>query len=272
MLGHSGWQLSSLSVAEAYERYIMATFGDAFARLLVEGAAPRAGERVLDVACGTGAVARAAVRRVGPSGRVVGLDLNPAMLAMAQAIPGDDGVIIEWQEADATVLPFGDAAFDLVLCHQGLQFIPDRATALREMHRVLVPSGRLGLGVWRRLERQPFYAALVESLGQHLGAQTADSLRAAFTLGDAPQLRALVAGAGFRKIHVRIQSRLTRYPSLDEFVLGYLSGTPMAPAITALNESGREAMLGQIRGALRDYVDDDGLAAPWESHLLTAQT
>jgi SAM-dependent methyltransferase len=271
MAAQSGWQLGSLSVAEAYDRYIMETFGDAFARLLVDVAAPQPGERVLDVACGTGAAARAAASRVGPDGRVIGLDLNPAMLAMARAIPRTAEAAVEWREADVTALPAEDAAYDLVLCHQGLQFFPDRAAALCEVHRVLAPGGRLALGVWRRLDHLPFYAALAAALEQHLGAQVAGSLRLAFTLGDAHELRALVAGAGFRDIHIRIQSRLTRYPSLDEFVLGYLSGTPMAPAVAALDEVAREAMLRRIRAALRDYVDDDGLAAPWESHALTAR-
>src|SRR5437870_4360862 len=143
MSTQSGWQLGSLSVAEAYERYMMAPFGDAFGYNLVEAAAPGAGERVLDVACGTGTITRAAAERVGPTGRVVGLDLNPVMLARAQAIPQPDGgSAIEWREADATALPFADATFDVVCCHQGLMFFPDRPAALGEMCRVLVPGGR----------------------------------------------------------------------------------------------------------------------------------
>lgn len=268
----SGWQLGSLSVAEACDRYMMATFGNAFGQNLVEEAAPGSGERVLDVACGTAAVARAAASRVGPTGRVVGLDLNPAMLAMAQAIPQTDGPPIEWQEGSATALPFEDATFDLVCCHQGLQFFPDRPAALSEMRRVLAPAGRVALGLWRRLDHQPFYAALAEALERTLGAQAAAGLRAAFVLGSAQELRTLVTDAGFRDVHIRIHSRLIRYPSLDEYVLGYLSGSPMAAAVAALDEVARQAMLGQIRTALQEYVDDDGMASPWESHVVTAHT
>ncbi len=94
---------------------------------------------------------------------------------------------------------------------------------------------------------------------------------AAFTLGKAQELRDLVAGAGFQNIHIRIHSQLTRYPSLDEYVLGYISGSPMAAAVAALDETTRQALLGDIRTALQDYVDDDGMAAPWESHVLTAR-
>jgi ubiquinone/menaquinone biosynthesis C-methylase UbiE len=249
---------------------MMSAFGNAWGQDLVEVAAPSTGQRVLDLACGTGAVARAAASRVGATGYVVGLDLNPAMLAMARAIAHHDGPPIEWREGNATALPFGEATFDLVCCHQGLQFFPDRAAALCEMRRVLVPGGRLALGVWRRLEHQPFYAALTDTLERYVSAQAAASLRAAFTLGDAPALRALVADAGFRESHIRLRSRLTRWPSLEDYVFGYLAGSPMAPAVAALDDTARTAMLEHITAALQSYVDDDGLAAPWESHVVTA--
>jgi hypothetical protein len=99
----------------------------------------------------------------------------------------------------------------------------------------------------------------------------AESLRAAFTLTHADELRALIGEAGFRDIHIRIRSRLTRYPSLPEYVLGYLSGTPMAGAVAALDEASRAAMVEQVCSKLRDYVDDDGMAAPWEAHFVTAK-
>ena len=97
----SGWQLASGSVAEANERYIMAAFGNAWAQALVQLAAPEEGDRVLDVACGTGPVARYAAALVGPSGRVIGLDLNAGMLAIARALPQREGIAIEWREGDA---------------------------------------------------------------------------------------------------------------------------------------------------------------------------
>jgi SAM-dependent methyltransferase len=203
---------------------------------------------------------------------VVGLDLNPAMLAMARAIAQRDRPPIEWREGDATALPFAEATFDLVCCHQGLQFFPDRSAALREVRRVLVPGGLLALGVWRRLEHQPFYAALADALERYVSAQAAASLRAAFILGDAPALRALVADAGFREIHSRFRSRLTRWPSLEDYVFGYLAGSPMAPAVAALDATARTALLEHITTSLQSYVDDDGLAAPWESHVITAHT
>lgn len=266
----SGWQLASGSVAELYERYIMSVFGNAWAQTLVQLAAPSDGERVLDVACGTGVVARYTVPYVGPTGRVVGLDLNPGMLTMARTMPQREGVAIEWREGNATALPFPDASFDLVCCQQGLQFFPDRPAALREMCRVLIPGGRLALGVWRSLEHHPFYIVLIAALERYVSAEAAAHLRAPFALPQAETLRALVGAAGFQDIRIRIRGRMTRAPSLGDYVLGYLSGTPMAAAVTALDTTTRAAMVEYVCTALQDYVDDDGLAAPMEAHLVTA--
>jgi ubiquinone/menaquinone biosynthesis C-methylase UbiE len=249
----------------------MSTFGNAWAQVLVQLAAPTEGDRVLDVACGTGAVARYAAPLVGSTGCVVGLDLNPGMLSIARGMPGAEAISIKWREGNATALPFPNASFDLVCCQQGLQFFPNKAAALREMFRVLGPTGRLVLAVWRGLEHQPFYTALIEALERYVGPQAAASLQAAFTLAQAAELRALLAEAGFRNIRIRITSRLTRYPSLPEFVLGYVSGTPMAGAVAALDEATRAAMVEHVCSRLRGYVDDDGMAAPWEAHLATAQ-
>jgi SAM-dependent methyltransferase len=268
----SGWQLASRSVADAYDRYMVASFGNSFSQALVQLAAPDEGERVLDVACGTGSVARYAAAFVGGAGQVVGLDLNAGMLARARAIPVADSISIIWREGNATALPFPDASFDLICCHQGLQFFPDHSLALREMFRCLVPAGRLALGIWRALEHHPFYAALTGALGRYVSDEAAANLRAAFVLSDADKLRSLITGAGFRNVHITIRSRLTRYPSLPEYVLGYLSGSPMAEAVAALDDTARGAMVQHVCAALREYVDDDGMAAPWESYLITGRT
>src|SRR5690606_34921382 len=127
---------------ENYERFFVPAIGAPLANDLVETAGLQPGERVLDVACGTGVVDRLAAQRIGPNGTTAGLDINPGMLAVARAA-APPGVAIQWHEASADTMPFTDAAFDVVLCQMGLQFMPDRVAALKEMHRVLVPGGRL---------------------------------------------------------------------------------------------------------------------------------
>ena len=156
-------------VKTACRRHIV----DPWAPLLVEAARLAVGERVLDVACGTGVVARAAAERVGRGGRVVGIDLNPGMIAVAQSLPAIDGAPIEWLERSALDLRLDDVSFDVVLCQQGLQFLPDKAVALREMRRVIAGNGRLALSVWNNvgLYNTAVSGALAEFVGSEVAAR-----------------------------------------------------------------------------------------------------
>src|SRR5215208_1372728 len=193
------WQVGG-NAAEIYEQHLVPTVFGPWAAELIEAASPRPGERVLDVACGTGVVARLAAERVGADGKVVGLDLNPGMLAVARAVASPRP--IDWREGSAVALPLEAGAFDLVLCQQGLQFFPDRLTALREMHRVLAPGGRLGLATWRPLQHSPGFVVMAEALGSHVGPEAAALTQAPFSLGDVKELGALVVGAGFQDVEI----------------------------------------------------------------------
>jgi ubiquinone/menaquinone biosynthesis C-methylase UbiE len=164
MQQQSGWQLSG-SGPEAYERYLVGPILTPCTPGLLQAAALVAGDRVLDIACGTGAVARLTAQRVGLTGRVMGVDLNPGMLAMARQLARQGlAANIEWRESDAAVLPVPDAHFDVVLCQQGLQFFPDKPGALREIHRVLVPGGRFACSVLRDIRYNPFQQAVADAL------------------------------------------------------------------------------------------------------------
>src|SRR5262249_56846905 len=134
-------------------------------------AALQPGERVLDVACGTGVVARHAAQKVGSAGHVTGLDLNPGMLAVARALPPPSGAPITWVESSAVAMDVPEASCDVVLCQQGLQFFPDRPASLREMHRVLRSGGRLVLSVWSGIDRSPGFAVLAEALKHRISPE-----------------------------------------------------------------------------------------------------
>src|SRR5262249_52242956 len=184
------------NAAEIYQRYLVPAVHAPWSPVLLAQAALQPGERVLDVACGTGVATRLAAQHVGATGRVVGLDLNPSMLAVARALPVLPGAAIEWREGSVSALPFAEATFDVALCQQGVQFFPDRALALREMHRVLVAGGRLALAVWRSLPDSSALAVFADLLGRHVSAEAAAIVRAPFVLGEAEDLRALVTKAG----------------------------------------------------------------------------
>src|SRR5919109_3684019 len=146
---------SGESPAEVYERYLVPGILAPWTPDLVAAAGLRPGERVLDVACGTGLVARLVAQRLRSNGQVVGLDINPGMLAVARIASATAGRSIEWLKGSAISLPLSEESFDVVLCQQGLQFFPDRSAALREMNRVLADGGRLALSVWRSIEHNP---------------------------------------------------------------------------------------------------------------------
>jgi ubiquinone/menaquinone biosynthesis C-methylase UbiE len=202
------WQVAG-SAPEVYERELVPAVFGPWAPIVVELAHPTPGERVVDVACGTGIVARIAAARVGPSGSVAAVDLNPGMLNVARSVTTTgDSASIQWHEASADKLPFPNSSFDIAYCQLGLQFFADRPAALREMHRVLVPEGRLALMVWRGIGESPVFQALAEILEKNIGPAAATIMRAPFGLSDASELNQLLEVAGFRdiKVHQRVGS------------------------------------------------------------------
>jgi ubiquinone/menaquinone biosynthesis C-methylase UbiE len=174
-MGEEHWQLEG-SAAELYQRYLVPGITSKWAEDLVHRAQLRSGEEVLDVACGTGVVARLAAKKMG-SGHVTGLDLNAGMLAVARDVSGD-GPLVNWMEGSALDLPFPSGHFDAVLCQLGLQFFPDQSKALREMRRVVRMSGRVALSVYSPIERTPGANAFVGALDDVLGPQASRIKRA----------------------------------------------------------------------------------------------
>ena len=185
------------------------------AALLTE-AAPRPGERVLDQAADTGTVVRRAAPFVGPSGRVIAFDVNPAMLAVGRSLPMPAGALIEWLEGDGTRLPLPDAAFDLALCQQGLQYLPDRPAGLVEARCVLAPGGRVVFAVWRSLAHDAVAASTNSTARRVLGS---DAMVATFALGDPDELRRLFAGAGFAAVEPVPRELTVVCPSRAELVV-----------------------------------------------------
>lgn len=261
------------SAAEVYEAHMVPALFAPWAPELLARATPRSGDRVLDVATGTGAVARQVAPLVGPSGRVVGLDPSPAMLGVAVRLPAPEGAAVAWVEGNGQALPFGDASFDLALCQQGLQFFPDRALGLREMRRVLVPGGRVGIMVWQSLERQPGYAALDRAMARH-----ADGARmtAPFALGEPEELTRLLTEAGFSDVATETVAGVVRFSSEDDWVRLSIRGASAAvPELARLESAELDALIvtvhGEMEETLRRYADGDGLAFPMVASVGTGR-
>ena len=211
------WQLADDAAKRYQDILVPALLGPA-ARMLVRHAAIRPGEAVLDVGCGTGEAARCAAVAAGRQGQVMGIDVNPGMLAAARAIAPAAGAPIQWGEGNAERLPIDSGCMDVVLCAQTLQVVPDRAAAAREMRRVLRPGRRVAVSAWTGLEDSPYFSALLRAIGKHLGAPAAAAISAVFGLADAARLAELLGAAGFGAVSVRTVPIGMNVAPLQEFV------------------------------------------------------
>jgi ubiquinone/menaquinone biosynthesis C-methylase UbiE len=265
------WQLEE-NAAESYERYLVPLFFAPGAQYLIELAALIAGEHVLDLACGTGIVARSAANKVGANGRVVGLDRNDGMLAVARNASSGISPLIEWRRADAQNIPFPDSAFDIVFCQQGLQFFPDKSAVLREAYRVLEPKGRLALSAMRPIKHNPQYNLLADTLERHIGPNAGMMMRSPFLPLSTNELRDLLKSAGFQDVRILIGIGPVRYPSIKEFIRREVASSPLAGQIKSLSDDNEFAIIVRdLEAALEPYIDDDGIVFPAETYFATAR-
>ena len=244
------------SVAENYERYFVPVIGAPIANELIEIAALRPGERVLDVACGTGVVARRASQLVGARGAVVGLDINPGMLAVARAT-NTTGTPIDWHEGNAEAMPLADASFDIVVCQLGLQFMPDKHAALREMRRVLVPGGRLVLNVPGPVPQ--LFVIMRDALARHIGAEAARFVNQVFSLHDPAEIQNLIRGASFRDVSVQVDTKSLCIPAPEEFLQQYVHSTPLAALVTQATDEVRTSLKRDVASQWQELARDSAL-------------
>lgn len=250
----------SLQAAEAYEATFVPAFFAQWAPLLCDAAGITAGHRVLDVACGTGIVARTAADRAGPA-NVTGADINPAMLTVAGRVRSD----ITWRQGDAGALPFADGSFDAVLCQMALMFLPDRAASLAEFGRVSVAGGTIAVLVPSHLGAQPAYGPFVEMAARVAGPDARSLLGTYFACGDAVELIALFDQAGLEQVTVRPVVGEMRFPSVEALVATEVDSTPLGERIS---NAVRARLLDGAREVLGGFTArDSSLRAPFECLL-----
>jgi len=249
------------SAAEVYEEFFVpALFGE-WAPRFCEALGVEKGTKVLDVACGTGCFARAALSR---GAEVTGLDRNSGMLAVARRLDG----VIDWREGLAESLPFDDAGFQAVGSQFGLMFFEDRVRALAEMWRVTRPGGRMGVVVWDALERSPGYRAMVALLQRLFGDEIADGLRAPFVLGDSGEVQELFDAAGIAGSRADTIVGEARFPSIDGWVRTDIKGWTLADAI---DDAQYAALQEAAQSDLAGFVARDGsVRFDSPAHIVTA--
>ncbi|MCA9669328.1 MAG: methyltransferase domain-containing protein, partial [Myxococcales bacterium] len=252
-------QISS-SAAEIYEDFFVPALFGQWPERLLEAAGVAAGQRVLDVGCGTGVLARAASRRVGARGEVVGLDPNEGMLAVARRV-GAQTQAVRWQRGVVEDLPFADDHFDHVLSQFAVMFFADRGAALTQMARVTRPGGRVVLASWAALETTPGYAKMVALIRRRFGDVAAAALEAPFVLGEPESLRALLAEVSQQVSAVQVAGE-ARFASIRDWVHTDVYGWTLRELIDA---RGFEALLQDAERELSCFCEADGrvrFAAP----------
>ncbi|KAB2893053.1 MAG: methyltransferase domain-containing protein [Kofleriaceae bacterium] len=234
--------------AHTYESFFVPAIFTPSSRVLIEAAAPRPGERVLDLACGTGVVARTIAPLVGAGGKVTGVDISPDMLAVARTLV-PEGLTIDFKQGNAVELDAPDRSVDLVTCQHGLQFFPDRVAGTRHMRRVLADGGRAVVLCWQDVATQSLYHPMFEAEARHLGVE-ANKLTIPFSLGEPGELRRVLLAGGFASVDVRPYTITARFASADQFVrLSMLAGSAVLPELAGKVDS-------LVDAVQRDCADD----------------
>lgn len=252
------WGSQADSGAAAYEQFLAPAMFEPFAERLVERANVGPGLRVLDLACGTGVVSRAAARRGGATASVTGVDLGEPTLAVARSHAPEEGAAeIEYLQADASVLPFEDERFDIVLCQQGLQFFPDRAGALAEMRRVSKTGATLAVATWKNIERSPFIA-IADALGAHVSAEAGAMMHSPFGLSDGSELARAIVAAGFVDVLVEDETIECTWASHPDFAELAIEAGPIGPRFAAADGAARRLVIAEVAERLTPNATADG--------------
>lgn len=269
----------TVTPAHAYQAYFGPAIFEPLSELVVGCAAPAPGDRVLDIACGTGILTRRLAALAGPTGRVQGVDINPAMVAVARSIALPPGAPVDYSQGNGTALDVPGSSFEAAYCQQGLQFFPDRAAGVAEMRRAVVPGGRAVVAVWKGPEHHPLYEAMADAEWPHLAEAgldvTRDDLVAPFSLGDPDELRALLADAGFSRVEVHERSVEARFADADNFIermeFAYAAVIPRFAEDPAAFQAYLDAISGETRALVAEHRQGDHVVVPMHTHIAVAQ-
>lgn len=247
------WTTQAGTAPRLYQEFLVPAIFGPFAEDLVDRVGLEPGMRVLDVACGTGALASAAARRVGAAGLVVGVDVSGPMLEIATAHEPERGAAaIEYLEAGAEELPVADSAFDVVFCQQGLQFFADRSAALRAMRSAAAMGGRVAIATWTAPEQAVGFAALAEALELYVDADAGARMRQPWALADSRQVLELLADAGLCDVDISQHTRVARFIPRHDFARRLVSATPLAHTFATAEGEQQRRILGHVEEAIHD--------------------
>lgn len=259
------------SFAERYEAFLVPVIFRPWARELIGRVRPRDAEDILDLACGTGVVAREIANSGVVPGHLAGVDISAQMLDVAREMAAKSGLDADWIEADARQLPFSDGRFDLAFCQQALQFFPDRLGTLKELRRVLAAGGRLAFCVQRELSCNPLLQSQAAALEKHVGPEAAEAVRAICRLSDADEVRTLFVDAGFQDVELETVSLDLYHPDGRAFAAGALGGMHTGDKLSQMSGKRQQQCIDDFLAGLGDCFNGTGIQFPHVSHVITAR-
>lgn len=262
-MGNSETGQISADAAKVYDELYLPALFEEWCPLVIEAARIKDGHRVIDIACGTGALAIAILDRIGAEGSIVGIDINEGMLDVARS----KSCRVEWLNAPAEALPFGDDFFDCAVSQFGLMYFEDRESALREMMRVVLPGGSLVIVVWDKLENNPGFAAEEQLWQRVFGGEAADE--SPNNLGDKKTLRTIFRNSGMPNAEITTHGATARYSSIESWILAGAKGWTEDDAIS---DEQLDLLLKTAEKELADFRIADGTVAfPTSAHVVTAR-
>lgn len=258
------------SIPENYDRYLGPCLFEPYALDIAERVQVSEGASVLEIACGTGIVTRHLRNSMPKSVKLVATDLNDAMLAYAGAKFGPDDSV-EWKQADATSLPFADASFDVVVCQFGLMFFPDKATALREVHRVLVPGGVFVFNVWDEIEQNELAQIAHETVSTFFERDPPTFYQIPFGLYEQSVIRNLLESAGFIDSQIEVLAKTGISPSAVDAATGLVEGNPVIVEINQRATAGVPVIEAALAAAVVSKCGDNPVRSKLQALVCTAR-
>lgn len=240
---------------------------------LLNAAKLRKGDRVLDVATGTGVVANEAIKRVGNDGKVVGMDLSPGPLEIAKRTAGN-AKNLQFLEMDAEELKFPDGSFDVVLSEFALMFFPDSQKALREMRRVLVDHGRIALSVHGSVENVPYFSVIMSTLIKYVPNILPAGRPSPHRFGEPDLLRREFENSGFKEINVTAYTYPYSMGTFEEYWNDYMesAAATIRTKIESLDPTLYSMIKEESRIKAERFLKDGKIDFPWQVLVVSARS
>ncbi len=273
MVNHSRqWQLKGNS-PKIYDQHIAPAVSAPWYPLLIKAGLPYMRDAIADIGCATGSflLHLADHKKISNKVQLVGIELNPAMLAVAKEKFSTSKNSISWVETDAKSLPFPNAYFNLVYCQQSIQYFEDKIESLKEIHRVIDVGGALIATTWSNIENCIGYKCLSDAMSKIVGDGAKSNLYAPFSYPNPVIFKKLAENVGFKSVTVQIIDNFVRFPSIKEFVWRRIYGSPLIENLPQNNiENVINEIVLELESSLKLYQGDQGLSFPVKANYLIA--